>query len=195
MIVISEPSTQQAARRIRTGKSPQAHSRNSAIRNGTHGQSGTRPLSVHTEEHTLSKINNPVPPAGLAPGWPQAGREGGGSPGGAGIPSRRRQRRSGPGAGGKVVHRMRCSTLPPAPGPLRDEPADATGYPLPDPPVLRSGQPTSCCPRAVSSGQQRSTAVTNGAPRYTSPAAQRASPGRGDRFPSSRRIAGCSWMA
>jgi len=179
MIVISEPSTQQAARRIRTGKSPQAHSRNSAIRNGTHGQSGTRPLSVHTEEHTLSKINNPVPPAGLAPGWPQAGREGGGSPGGAGIPSRRRQRRSGPGAGGKVVHRMRCSTLPPAPGPLRDKPADATGYPLR--PLLSCGQDNQR--RAV---RVLLAAVTNGAPRYPPPAAQRASPGTVDRFPSSR---------
>lgn len=42
---------------------------------------------------------------------------------------------------------------------------------------------TSCCPRAVSSGQQRSP---NGAPRYTPPAAQRASPDTVDRFPSSQ---------
>ncbi len=28
-----------------------------------------RPIRVHTEEHNRFKINNAVPPAGLAPGW------------------------------------------------------------------------------------------------------------------------------
>jgi hypothetical protein len=59
----------------------------------------------------------------------------------AGIPSRRRRKRSSPRAGGKIVHRMRCSTLPPALGPLRDELADATGYPLPPPPAMRHSRP------------------------------------------------------
>ena len=49
---------------------------------------------------------------------------------GAGIPSRRRHRRSTSGAGVQVVQRMRCSTWTPAPGPLRGKLADVTGYPL-----------------------------------------------------------------
>jgi hypothetical protein len=52
---------------------------------------------------------------------------------GAGIPSRRRRRRSRPRPVGQVVHRERCSTWPTGLGPLRDKLADATGYPLPPP--------------------------------------------------------------
>ncbi len=55
----------------------------------------------------------------------------------AGIPSRRRRRRSRPELVGQVVQRMRCSTWPTSSGPLRGKLADATGYPLPARPVLR----------------------------------------------------------
>ena len=54
----------------------------------------------------------------------------GGSPR-ASIPSRRLLRRSSPRVG--VVHRMRCSTFPPAVGQLQNKLADATGYPHPTP--------------------------------------------------------------
>jgi hypothetical protein len=54
----------------------------------------------------------------------------GGSPR-ASIPSCRLRRRSSPRAG--VVHRMRCSTFPPAVGQLQNKLADATGYPHPTP--------------------------------------------------------------
>jgi hypothetical protein len=49
----------------------------------------------------------------------------------ASIPSRRLLRRSSPRVG--VVHRMRCSTFPPAVGQLQNKLADATGYPHPSP--------------------------------------------------------------
>ena len=32
-------------------------------------QVAAAPELLHTEEHNLSKINKPMPPAGLAPGW------------------------------------------------------------------------------------------------------------------------------
>jgi hypothetical protein len=54
-----------------------------------------------------------------------------GHEGGAGIPPRQHPRRSNPGVGVQVVHRMRCSTWTPTPGPLRGKLADVTGYPLP----------------------------------------------------------------
>jgi hypothetical protein len=123
----------------------------------THGRSAFTPKSTPTPRSTIPCLRR----ASLQDG-PRAGHEGGGSPGGADIPSRRRRRRSGPGAGGKVVHRMRCSTLPPAPGPLRDEPADATGYPLPAPPVLRQDNQRRAVRvllAAVNSGHQRRTEV------------------------------------
>jgi hypothetical protein len=59
---------------------------------------------------------------------PEAGREGGGSSGWRGIPSRRRLRCSRPGAGVQIVHRKRCSIWTPAPDPLRGKLADVTGY-------------------------------------------------------------------
>lgn len=64
---------------------------------------------------------------------PGPGTRGVGHQVGADIPSRRRRKRSRPGAGGQVVQRARCSTWPPAPGPLRDKLADAAEYPLPPP--------------------------------------------------------------
>jgi hypothetical protein len=86
MIVVSESSAE-VTQLGRTRRYTPAGCRSSAARNDTPRYADARPISVHTEEHNLSKINNPVPPAGLAPGWPRAGHEGGGSPGGAGIPS------------------------------------------------------------------------------------------------------------
>jgi hypothetical protein len=96
----------------------------------------------------------------------RAGHEGGGSPGRDSIPSRRRRRRSGAGAGAGVIRSfsgMRCSALAPAPALLRDESADATGYPLPAARVLRQtnalragrGDLGSCPSRARSHGDPR----------------------------------------
>jgi len=61
-----------------------------------------------------------------------------------------------------VVRQVGCSILTPAPGPLRDEPADATGYPLP--PLLSCGQDNQrravhVLLAAVNSGHQRRTEV------------------------------------
>ena len=70
------------------------------------------------------------PTASLRDGF-QAGREGGGALEGTGIPSHRRRGCSRPGAGVEVVQPSGVSTSTPAPGLLQDEPADATGYPLP----------------------------------------------------------------
>ena len=53
-----------------------------------------------------------MPPAGLAPGWPSAGRDRGGHQGDAGIPSRRRRRCSRLGAEVEVVQ---PSGAPPRP--------------------------------------------------------------------------------
>jgi hypothetical protein len=70
VIIVSEPSAE-AARRASTGRSIPTRSRSSAARNDTPKHADARPISVHTEEYNLSKINSPVPPAGLAPGWLQ----------------------------------------------------------------------------------------------------------------------------
>jgi hypothetical protein len=68
----------------------------------------------------------------FAPGWPPGlGLGSGGGHQSAGIPSRRRQRHSGPGAGGLCRSAAGCSTWTAVPGPLRGKLADATGYPLP----------------------------------------------------------------
>lgn len=69
VIIVSEPSAE-AARRASTGRSIPARSRSSATHNDTPRHADARPISVHTEEHNLSGINNLVPPAGLAPGGP-----------------------------------------------------------------------------------------------------------------------------
>ena len=65
-----------------------------------------------------------------APGWPQERPPMSRVTNCAGIPSRRRRRRSRPELVGQVVQRMRCSTWPTSSGPLRGKLADATGYPL-----------------------------------------------------------------
>jgi hypothetical protein len=100
-----------------------------------------------------------APPAGLSSGMvPGPGREGGGSPGGVGIPSRRRQRRSG-SAGQtsrsfipRVLHLDVCPA-----DPLRDKLADATGYPLPTS-LLRQANIPRVPGGAITSGPPRSTA-------------------------------------
>jgi hypothetical protein len=53
---------------------------------------------------------------------------------------------------------MRCSTLPPALGPLQDKLANATGYPHPAP---SCGKPTPACAssRAINTGQPRLISV------------------------------------
>jgi len=155
MIIVSEPSAE-AAQRVRTSRSSPARSRSSAARNDTPRRANARPINVHTEELNRSKINNLVPPAGLrsrmVPGRVRivVGHQG------AGIPSRRHRRRSRPGSVGGVVHRMRCSTWPTDPGPLRDKLADATGYPLPTP-VLRQANTPRVPLTSVNHGQQRGT--------------------------------------
>jgi hypothetical protein len=75
---------------------------------------------------------------GLAPGWPRTGPDSERPPGARGVPSRRLRKPSGPGAGVQVVQRRRCSTWTPAPGPLQDKAADATGYLLLAPAVLQT---------------------------------------------------------
>jgi hypothetical protein len=92
VIIVSGPSAE-ATRRVRISRYALACSRSSAVRNGTPRHVSARSISVHTEEHNLSMINNPVPPAGLAPGWLQGRARIVGVTGGVGIPSRRRRRR------------------------------------------------------------------------------------------------------
>jgi hypothetical protein len=145
VIIVSESSAE-ATRRGRTGRYTPARSRSSVAHNDTPRHPDARPISVHTEERTRSHVrtNKPVPPAGLGSGMgPRAGHEGDGSPGSTGIPSSA-QRLSRAGAGIKVVQRMRCSTLIPAPALLRDELADATGYPLPPPCPAVASRHTVC---------------------------------------------------
>jgi len=90
--------------------------------------------------------------------------------------------------GGKVLQRKRCSTLTPVPGQARRR----DGRPLPPPPVLQSGQPPSCCPRAVTGGQPRPPTGINGHQRKDNTAGQRTSPAAVARFPSSQPNAGAS---
>jgi hypothetical protein len=52
--------------------------------------------------------------------------------------------------------------LDPRPWPATGRARRRDGIPASAPPVLRSGQPASCCPRAVSSGQQRSPTAHRG---------------------------------
>ncbi len=111
-----------------------------------------------------------VPPAGLRSGMAREEAGWWRSPG-AGIPSRRRRRRSRPGAGVQVVRRVGCSTWTPAPGPLRGKLADATGCPLP---AARPGEdprsddqrvwtgPSVGRPSGLNDGQQHETTLTNG---------------------------------
>ena len=63
--------------------------RSNALRRVRLRQSRRR-IRVHTEEHKPDPRST-MPPAGLTPGWPQAGREGSGAREGAGIPSHRRR--------------------------------------------------------------------------------------------------------
>jgi hypothetical protein len=72
-----------------------------------------------------------MPPAGLAPGWSQGWPRRLWVTKCRGYPVASAPRHSRAGVGVKVVQRMRCSTLTPTPALLRDNPADATGYPLP----------------------------------------------------------------
>jgi len=61
------------------------------------------PINIAAETQPICN-NNLVPPAGLRSGMARkTGHEGCGSPGGAGIPSRRRRRHSRPGVGVQVV--------------------------------------------------------------------------------------------
>lgn len=72
-----------------------------------------------------------MPPAGLGFGMPRVREWGLWVTGEAGIPSRRRQRRSRPGAEVQVGHaRADFIQWTSAPGPLRDKLADVTGSPL-----------------------------------------------------------------
>ncbi len=155
------------------GRCALARSRSSAAHKDTPRHADARSIRVHTEEHNQAEINNLAPPAGLGSrmvpglGTRVVGHQG------AGIQSRRRRRRSRAGAGVKVVQRRRCSTLTPAPALLRDEPADATGYPLP--PRTSCGQDNQhravrVLLRAVNSGHLRRT-----------------------KAPATRRSAGITW--
>ena len=121
----------------------------------THGQ------SAFTHKRAQPNLRSTMPPAGLTPGWPQVGREGGGAPGDAGIPSHRRQACSRPGAGVEVVQ---PSSAPPRPPhlacyrtrpPTRRDTHSALFH-------TSRNKPPSCCLRAVTRGQQRSTAVHHG---------------------------------
>jgi hypothetical protein len=128
MIIVAEPSVK-PARPVRTGR---PHRRVTAAQRHKTTLTDTR-THPNQHSHRREQSNRTQPSASGGPSLrdgPKAGRGQRWVTRGASIPPRRRQRRSGPGAGVKVVHRMRCSTLTPAPGPLRDEPADATGYPL-----------------------------------------------------------------
>jgi hypothetical protein len=82
----------------------------------------------------MSVPSSPAPPAGLRSRMAtDTGATKAVVTSAAGIPSRRRHRRSRLGADIQVVQRMRCSTWMSAPDLLRGKLADATGYPLPHP--------------------------------------------------------------
>ncbi len=161
MIIVSGSSAE-ATQPVRTGRYTPARRRSSAPHNDTPRYANAWSISVHTEEHNRFKINNPVPPAGLAPGW---------SPAPAvrvvGTRVARVSRRVGAEgvagqAQGSRSFSRRVLHLDPCAPPLQDEPADATGYPLQPHPSARA-KPPSCCPRAVRKGQLWSAAVPQGA--------------------------------
>jgi hypothetical protein len=77
-----------------------------------------------------------VPPAGLAPGWPRAGPDGGGSPA-AGIPPRRQRRRSRPHGQGSMSFSRRVLHMDPCPWPAQRQGRRRDGIPAPAPHVLR----------------------------------------------------------
>jgi hypothetical protein len=111
VIIVSEPSAD-ATRRVRTERPTSARSRSSAPHNDTPWYTDARPISVHTEEHNRIR-DQPCLRRVLTTGWPQAGREGGGAPEGAGIPSHRRRGCSRPGAGVEVVQPSGAPPRPP----------------------------------------------------------------------------------
>jgi hypothetical protein len=117
-------------RRFTWAPSPEQRHMATLASDPPHRRSAFTPKSTTSLRSTIPCLRR----ASLRDG-PRAGHEGGGSPGCAGIPSRRRRKRSGP--------------------PTRRD----TRFRIP---VLRSRQPTSCCPRAVSSGQQRSPTAHRG---------------------------------
>jgi hypothetical protein len=85
--------------------------------------------SIRTPKHKST-----VPPAGLAPGWPRAGLEGGGSP--AARVSRHVGSEGVADQGqGSMSFSRRVLHMDPCPWPAPSKAADATGYPLPH--VLR----------------------------------------------------------
>jgi hypothetical protein len=79
MIVVSKSSAE-AMRGVRTDRYTPARRPTSAAHHDTPKNANARPISVHTEEVNRSRSGNLGPPAGLAPGWPRAGHESGGSP-------------------------------------------------------------------------------------------------------------------
>jgi hypothetical protein len=149
------PSTH-ATRRIQgTDRSTPTHSRRSTARNNTRGQPTTRPIRVHRRAHPISD-QQPCLRRTSTPGWPQDWARGWWVTRGAGVPPRRRQRRSRPG----VVQRMRCSTpLPLAYSGTSPPTRRDTRFP---PPVLRQAN-TRRAVRVllgtVNSGHQRCTEV------------------------------------
>jgi hypothetical protein len=157
-----QPKSAEVARRSCVDRCALVRSRSSAAHNDTHRYAEAWPISIHTEEHNQFKINNPVPPAGLAPGWSPAltvitvGRH---------QVARVSRRVSAKGGAGK------------------DEPADATGYPLQPSPFCKGTTTvvlSACC-------KEGSIVVSCGTSRCSPSAGQRVSPGTVGRFPSSRR--------
>jgi hypothetical protein len=116
--------------------------------------------SIRTPKHRST-----VPPAGLAPGWPRAGLEGGVTSC-AGIPPRRQRRRSRPGAG---VHVVQPSGAPHGPLPLArsKQGRRRDGIPTPSCPataahLVAPGDLGSCPSRARSHGDSRGITGSDG---------------------------------
>jgi hypothetical protein len=120
------------------GRGTSCHTR--ATRGDSNGQwrsllttAGRRPRPVAGHHWRVPKLQINTDASG-GPSLRDGSGLGLGSGGGhqsAGIPSRRRQRHSGPGAGGLCRSAAGCSTWTAVPGPLRGKLADVTGYPLP----------------------------------------------------------------
>jgi hypothetical protein len=115
--------------------------------------------------HGLSRLVTVSQTGTSAPGWtPPARPDSGGSPGGTGTPSRRRQRRAHRGPAGQIVHPERCSTWPTGPRPASRQAHRRDGIPTPGPSCGKSTPRirrrfSLCPPRARSQGHHRSITV------------------------------------
>jgi hypothetical protein len=149
LIIVNESSAK-IARRV-TRIDPHRHiaagrRHSTALADNTeHGHSACTPKNT-----TGSEINHASgrPHSGMAP----AGREGGGAPRGAGIPSRRHRAYSRPGAGVEVVQPSGAPPRPPRLACFRTSPPtrrDTHFRPL----SYQQNKPPSCCRRAVTRGQ------------------------------------------